>query len=245
MKKIYLALLLIIAVSATGFTQVCTTDPNAVGLVYPMLPDSIVNPGETYNQTMTVTVPTDTTISVVTVHIDSIKLASITGMPVGLSFQCNSTLGTCTYPGGTQGCFIINGTVNDTVGVYPILFDVIVYGLLDLDTVELPYSLDVFTLYVGNVGIQTLNTSKFDVIQNIPNPFSGTTTIKFNSPTSETVTFYVFDMLGRAVHSSKINAVSGVNSINYSAEKLAPGTYFYTIANGKTRITKRMIVSGK
>lgn len=250
MKKTLLALLFITAISSVGFAQVCTPDPNATGLVYPMQPDSVVNPGETYDQTITISVPTDTTVSIITVYVDSIQLDSVRGLPNGLSYGCNSSIGTCTYLGGTIGCFNISGTVNDTVGIYPITFDVVVYGVLDstgTDTTQLtlPYSLDVYRLYVGNVGIQTLNASKFDVIQNVPNPFNGTTTIKFNSPFVEPVNFYVYDMIGRQVQSSKINAVKGSNTINYSAEKLTPGAYFYTLENGKARITKRMIVTGK
>ena len=250
MKKTLLSLFSIAAFTLGAFAQICTPDPNAFGLVYPMQPDSTVNPGDSYNQTITISVPTDTTVSIVTVYVDSIQLDSVRGLPIGLSYGCNSSLGTCTYPGGTEGCFIISGTVNDTVGLYPITFDVIVYGVLDstgTDTTQLtlPYSLEVYRMYVGNVGIQTLNASKFDVIQNVPNPFNGSTTIKFNSPFAEPVNFYVYDMIGRQVQSSKINAVKGSNTINFSAEKLVPGAYFYMLENGKTRITKRMIVLGK
>jgi len=254
MKKQLLTLLLISSTFTFSFAQngggVCSADPNATGLVYPMQPDSVVNPGESYSQTITISVPTDTTVSVITVYVDSIQLDSVRGLPVGLAYGCNSSLGNCTYLGGTQGCFIIDGTVNDTVGIYPITFDVIIYGVLDStgtggDPLVLPYSLEVYNLYVGNVGVEMLNNSKFDVIQNVPNPFNGSTTIKFNSPVAETVNFHVYDMIGRQVHSSKINAVTGVNTINYTSEKLAPGAYFYSIANGKNSITKRMIVTGK
>jgi len=247
MKKNLLTFLLITTFSAFGFAQVCTPDPNATGLFYPAQPDSTANPGEWYEQTMTLSVPTDTNIVVATIHIDSVFLDSVRGLPVGLTYGCNSSLGNCNYPGGTDGCFIISGTLNanDTVGVYPITFDVILYGVLDSTPTTLPYSLDLYSIYVGNVGVQTLNLSKFDVIQNIPNPFNGNTTIKFSSPANEKVDFLVYDMIGKQVYNSKINAVTGINKINFSSEKLAPGAYFYTLANSKTRITKRMIVTGK
>lgn len=250
MKKNLLSILFITAISITGFAQVCTVDPNATGLIYPMQPDSVVDPGDNYSQTITVSVPTDTTVSLITVYIDSIQIAGVTGLPNGLTYDCNSSLGNCTFLGGTTGCFIISGTVNDTVGIYPITFEVVIGGVLDStgtggDPLVIPYSLEVFNMYVGNVGVQILSASKFDVIQNVPNPFNGSTTIKFNSPVNETVNFYVYDMTGRQVYSSKINAVTGVNIINYTSEKLAPGAYFYTLANSTNRITKQMVVTGK
>lgn len=251
MKKILLSLLSITFFTAAGFAQVCSPDPNATGLVYPMQPDSVIDQvGDYYEQTITISVPTDTTVSVITVFIDSIYLESVTGLPTGLTYGCNSSLGNCTYLGGTEGCFIISGTVNDTVGVYPIVFNVVLSGVLDStgtggDPLTLPYALEVYSLYVGNVGVEMLNTSKFDVIQNVPNPFNGSTTIKFNSPVAETINFSVYDMIGRQVHSNKINAVTGINTINYTSEKLAPGAYFYTLTNGKNSVTKRMVVTGK
>ena len=251
MKKSLLTILFFTALTTSSFAQVCTLDPNASGLIYPMEPDSTTNRWQWYEQTITITVPTDTTVPPLTVYIDSIFLDSVRGLPNGLTYGCNSSLGNCNYLGGTDGCFIISGTVNDSAGVYPITFDVIIAGVLDStgtggDPLILPYSLDVYSLYVGEaLGVQLLNLSKFDVIQNVPNPFNGSTTIKFNSPLSEKVDFFVYDMIGRQVHSSKINAVTGVNTINYTSEKLAPGAYFYTLANSKSRITKRMIVSGK
>lgn len=251
MKKILLSIFSITAIITTSFGQICTPDPNAVGLIYPMTPDSTTNRWQYYEQTVTISVPTDTTVSVITVFVDSIQLDSVRGLPNGLTYGCGSSLGNCTYLGGTQGCFIISGTVNDSAGTYPVTFDVIIYGVLDStgtggDPLVLPYSQEVYKLHVGEaLGVQSLNSSKFDVLQNIPNPFSGGTTIKFNSPSAEPVNFYVYDMIGRQVHNTKINAVTGANTINYTSEKLAPGAYFYTVTNGKNSITKRMIVTGK
>lgn len=252
MKKILLSIISFVTFTTVTYAQVCTVDPNAAGLIYPMQPDSTTNPGEYYEETITITVPTDTTVSIITVYLDSVVLDSVQGLPAGLTYGCGSSLGNCTYLGGTQGCFKISGTVDNSVavGIYPITFHVTITGVLDStgsggEPIVLPYALEAFNLYVGNVGVQTLNTLKFDVIQNIPNPFNGTTSIKFNCPISGTVDFTVFDILGKQVHNKKIDAVTGANVIKYSSENLAPGAYFYMLSNGTERITKRMVVSGK
>jgi hypothetical protein len=98
------------------------------------------------------------------------------------------------------------------------------------------------TTFNCTVGIEAFSFDKFDLKQNTPNPFNGSTTIQFNCTTNEKVNFDVFDMLGREMYSDKINAESGVNIITYTS-KLESGTYFYSISNGKNRITKRMIVA--
>lgn len=92
------------------------------------------------------------------------------------------------------------------------------------------------------VGLEELSLDKFDLKQNTPNPFTGSTSIQFNCTANEKVIFNVFDMLGGEVYSNTINATSGINTFTYTS-KLSPGTYFYSISNGIDRVTKRMVVA--
>lgn len=92
------------------------------------------------------------------------------------------------------------------------------------------------------IGVEELSLDKFDLQQNTPNPFTGSTNIQFNCTANEKVTFTVFDMLGIEAYSNTINATSGVNTFTYTS-KLSPGTYFYSISNGTDRVTKTMIVT--
>lgn len=255
MKKTILSIILLSALSVAGIAQVCTPDPTFVSSgvkgIFPATGDPIAvgTPGVAYSQTFTLTAPVDTTVMGFYATLDSIHLDDITGLPAGLTYECSES--DCMYTGGSEGCFKISGTSNEN-GTFPIAIMVTAYGLATgtpLGDVTLQtfgtQNFAQYSLVMGNVGVQTLTNSKFDMLQNVPNPFNGNTTIKFNSPSTETVSFFVFDVIGRQVHSSKINAVTGTNTISYSSEKVAPGAYFYTLSNSKTKITKRMIVSGK
>ncbi len=92
-------------------------------------------------------------------------------------------------------------------------------------------------------GIESLNLSKFDVAQNIPNPFSNRTEIGFTSVTNSEVEFKVYDMLGALVYASNFKSVKGINTISLDANSFAPGVYMYSVKNGAITTTKRMVVS--
>ncbi|MEM9984204.1 MAG: T9SS type A sorting domain-containing protein [Bacteroidota bacterium] len=115
MKRTYLlwasALLLILGSMNQSVQAQCTPDPNATGLVSPdTLPTAC--PNQFYDVTLTLSVPTDTTIGLFTVDIDSVVLTSVLGLPTGLSTSCNPV--SCGFPGGTQGCVRVFGTPTDT-----------------------------------------------------------------------------------------------------------------------------------
>lgn len=73
---------------------------------------------EPYSQTLTLAVPPSFTDpgSGTTYPIQKIKINSITGLPPGISYQCNPS--TCTVNGGSRGCILISGTPT-TAGTFP------------------------------------------------------------------------------------------------------------------------------
>ena len=88
-----------------------------------------------------------------------------------------------------------------------------------------------------------LQTTSFDVQGNFPNPFSGTTEIRFTNANRSDVEFEVRNMVGKKILNRTIKAERGQNNISMNAEKFIPGIYFYTINDGKKSITRKMIVS--
>jgi hypothetical protein len=83
--------------------------------------------------------------------------------------------------------------------------------------------------------------SVFDLKQNYPNPFNPSTTISFNVPQGEHVLLRVFTMLGQEV-ATLVNErrEAGSYSVQFSANNLAAGQYFYRIKAGEFVDVKRM-----
>jgi hypothetical protein len=84
----------------------------------------------------------------------------------------------------------------------------------------------------------------YQLNQNYPNPFNPSTKISFNLPKQQAVTLKVFNVMGQEVASIFNNRVfpAGNNEIEFSAEKLSSGVYFYTIEAGNFTDTKKMII---
>jgi hypothetical protein len=85
--------------------------------------------------------------------------------------------------------------------------------------------------------------SSVSIDGNYPNPFSKTTSIRFNSSSTKNMELKVFNMVGKEMMKSNFKAVKGENSYTLLNEKLTPGVYFYTLSDGKNTATRRMIVS--
>ena len=90
---------------------------------------------------------------------------------------------------------------------------------------------------------------KFEVLRNYPNPFNGSTTIRYYLENSTNVTLEIFNTLGRKVSSYYFaNKSPGENSIKLNLENLDSGIYFYRIMlndngnNSVSRMNKMILV---
>jgi uncharacterized delta-60 repeat protein len=95
-------------------------------------------------------------------------------------------------------------------------------------------------------GINDENSSlpeNFELSQNYPNPFNPTTTIQFSLPQAGDVTLKVYNLLGEEVK-TLINEYKqiGNHSIQFNANNLASGIYFYRLQAGSFIETKKMIL---
>jgi len=80
--------------------------------------------------------------------------------------------------------------------------------------------------------------------QNMPNPFSGTTSIAFDLRSPATVELTLHDALGARIMSLADGRMdAGSHSVTLDAGALAPGVYFYTLStDGGQQLTRRLVV---
>ncbi len=96
-----------------------------------------------------------------------------------------------------------------------------------------------------NIGNQApANKSNIPILyQNIPNPFNGTSTIKYYLPDGITNASIVFSNSLGQVFSSVVLKETGNGELNANSDGLANGTYFYTLYIGSNRIdSKKMVI---
>jgi hypothetical protein len=99
-----------------------------------------------------------------------------------------------------------------------------------------PFSID------GIDGVNMASSNGYS-ISNYPNPFGIETKIKFELPTSTSVTLSVRDELGREISkvvTEKLDA--GSHEMPFSASKLSNGVYTYTLEAGTTKLVGKMSV---
>lgn len=84
---------------------------------------------------------------------------------------------------------------------------------------------------------------KYVLEQNYPNPFNPTTTLEFSLPKSGLVQLSVFNILGEEVKLLlNEERTAGNHSIQFNANNLTSGIYFYRIQSGSFIETKKMIL---
>ena len=99
---------------------------------------------------------------------------------------------------------------------------------------------------VGTNSIEENNTvlpAEIVLFQNYPNPFNATTTITFNSHTSDAFDLELFDIGGRrpGVLYSGISKI-GLNKIALDAKGLSSGIYFYVLHTGGKKISRKCLL---
>ncbi|MCB0793225.1 MAG: T9SS type A sorting domain-containing protein [Flavobacteriales bacterium] len=94
------------------------------------------------------------------------------------------------------------------------------------------------------VGIADLTSNGLSLGPNMPNPFTGLTTIPYTLQEAREVTFEVIDMAGKTVMVKQLgNRPAGSHLIDMDGAPLAPGAYQYALTAGQDRLARRMIVT--
>jgi hypothetical protein len=108
-------------------------------------------------------------------------------------------------------------------------------------------ALRIDTLGTNPTEIQGQNISRikqFTLEQNYPNPFNPSTMIQFTVPQTSHAKLTVANALGQEVRIlfDGIASAGQSYSVNFAADGLASGIYYYTLQNNGSSLTKKMIL---
>jgi photosystem II stability/assembly factor-like uncharacterized protein len=83
----------------------------------------------------------------------------------------------------------------------------------------------------------------YSLSQNYPNPFNPSTTIKYNLPKPELVKIEVYNIAGQIIQTLlNKNMSAGSHEIEFNAQNLSSGIYYYRIEAGEFQDVKKMIL---
>ena len=90
---------------------------------------------------------------------------------------------------------------------------------------------------------QITTPNKFALYQNFPNPFNPRTTISFSLPTKQKITLTIFNTLGQKIITLVDDILdAGNHSIQWQADEMPSGVYFYQFKSNAYVVTKKMIL---
>jgi hypothetical protein len=109
-----------------------------------------------------------------------------------------------------------------------------------------PRKNDDFIGYGEPVGVKKENSEipvSYKLDQNYPNPFNPSTTINFSIPKESKVYLRIYNILGQEVKTLvSENKMPGNYSVQFNANELSSGVYFYTIKAGNYNQVKKMLL---
>lgn len=97
----------------------------------------------------------------------------------------------------------------------------------------------------SEVGANDSSSENAELGQNIPNPFSESTIIRYYLPDgTNSAIIRVTDMSGSPVKDLQLGATRGANQVEFQTQGLAAGTYLYSLfVDGKFVDTKKMMIA--
>ncbi len=95
---------------------------------------------------------------------------------------------------------------------------------------------------IVNVEINS-QPNEYKLLQNYPNPFNPSTTIQYSIPKNENVTLKIYNALGEEVRTLvNEHQTAGNYKVNFNAENLSSGIYYYRIVSKNYNAVKKMIL---
>jgi hypothetical protein len=208
----------------------------------------------------------DATLGSVTIN--SLKIDSIANLPAGLCWKTNKANNT--WNGGQTGCIEVSGTVlgSNPAGQYKLrIIATVATNIITLPGINVEERAGLRYYVRVNCGstcpaVDTVagETQSFvafagqncnsveEVSENItslsvlPNPFSSSATVSFVADRQEKYTARLSNILGNVVYNTEVVSTIGENTMKLNRNGYAPGVYFFSITNGKSSMTKRVVI---
>jgi hypothetical protein len=80
-------------------------------------------------------------------------------------------------------------------------------------------------------------------LRSFPNPTSGVTQIQVEAENNGIFTFRITDLTGKIVHLERLQIFSGANTLNYDASALPSGMYIYSLNDGVSTVSEKLVIS--
>ena len=102
---------------------------------------------------------------------------------------------------------------------------------------------DLYSPDLADIDFHPLIPDYYYLGQNYPNPFNPKTQIDYELPLNGLVTLKVYDVIGREI-ATLVNEekTAGKHQVDFSANNLSSGIYFYTLTSRAYSKTKKMVV---
>ncbi len=118
-------------------------------------------------------------------------------------------------------------------------------GILETDFESLSGAVKIFynfESFLGS-GVEVKTPTQFQLFQNYPNPFNPETRINYSIAKSGNVKVMIYNMLGQKIITLiDEQKTTGHYSVNFNAENLESGIYFYRLTTNNYIKSKRMVL---
>lgn len=199
------------------------------------------------------------------ITVSSLRIDTIDNLPPGVCWASN--LSDNTFGNQQNGCIKLTGIACAPPGQYKLRIIITVNNALTIDaaTQNLKYFVRVknqgdadtpvdttqgaFMAYGGTatncsgVGINESIQNTVNTLRVTPNPMTNKAQVTFFSVKNGLMTERLTNMLGSEVYRKQLEVKAGNNLSTIDRNDLSPGVYFYTLSDGKSSTTKRLVVS--
>lgn len=175
------------------------------------------------------------------INVAFVTIDSVNNIPEGLTYEANAD----TLFAGEAYCILISGTP-EKAGTYALSITVtpyIYFGNPPAIIPSFPVTNDtsvIVTVY-ETAGLDPNKFHEFQVLPNIPNPFSDVTRIGFYTPFDDQVTLGIYNILGELLYEESQGFSPGEHYFEYDGHALLPGTYVYRVTNHNQFFTGKIV----